>query len=88
MDDKVQIEKSKNIANLLQHPAWKEIENVLVGMYIDSLRERIKNDDPEHRIRCQVLEDIYSKITYEVKLGEMAMDKMKEKLNKEVKYHG
>lgn len=88
MEDKERIEKSKNIVNLLQHPAWKEVDSILETMYIDSLRETVKSGDITARVRCQVLEDIYSKITYEVKLGEMAMEKVKEKLNKEVKYHG
>lgn len=88
MEAKEQIEKSKNIANLLQHPAWKEIVSVFETMYTDSLRERLKTDDPDARIRCNVLEDICSKISSDIKLGEMAMNKMKEKLSKEVKYHG
>jgi len=72
-------QKGDAIKSIIKSASWKYIHDIFLKMYKNSLDNRIKQDNIEDRLRIEIIEEVYRKITMGIKMGSEARKEYIEK---------
>ena len=75
------MKKGDAIRSIVSNSSWKHIHDIFLKLYKESLDNRIKKDDVEDRLRLEIIEEIYRKITMGIKIGIEARKEYTEKFD-------
>ncbi|HNX02869.1 MAG TPA: hypothetical protein PKM71_04320 [Candidatus Cloacimonas sp.] len=72
--------RSSRIEQVMAMPGWKDIEEIIQGIFNDCMTELLKKENPEARGGINTLNTLMDDISQDLQFGKVAVEKFRKTL--------